>query len=241
MVDFEILKWDSDFFGFKIAKINNGTITTNDFDAIFNELKKLHVKLVYWPSNIDHSIQAELHNKYNGILVDTKTTYEINFYGRDIPVYKKSPYVEFYNNPFPDPRLIEIAIQCGEYSRFKVDTNIPYQKFAALYTAWITNSINRSNSDKVIITKHQNLISGLVTVNCNEGSGNIGLVGVHEYFRGQGIGGLLISASLNYFIKNKCSKAYVVTQGNNEAACKLYEKFGFKINNKVHFYHFWLK
>jgi ribosomal protein S18 acetylase RimI-like enzyme len=77
-------------------------------------------------------------------------------------------------------------------------------------------------------------------VDCKDGKGNIGLVGVHSDSRGKGQGSVLINAALNYFLENKCHRVSVVTQGRNQAACGLYEKFGFRVAGKTNFYHFWL-
>lgn len=70
--------------------------------------------------------------------------------------------------------------------------------------------------------------------------GHIGLTGVDENYRGRGIGKKLITAAIEYFCKKSIKEIQVVTQGNNMAACKLYESCGFKVLDWIEFYHFWL-
>jgi dTDP-4-amino-4,6-dideoxy-D-galactose acyltransferase len=241
MAKSEILKWDSAFFGFNIAKINDKFIAPADFSEVYQELKNQKIRLVYWPTAINYGYQLEIVNKFNGSLVDIKTTYEKPLVMTDRFNFEdQTTNVGFYKNKRPDARMLDVAVQCGEYSRFKVDSEFPSSKFVKLYRTWIIKSLTGDLADKVIVTRNDDQVSGLITVQCIDGVGNIGLTGVHHSCRGAGLGGLLIRAAINYFIDNTCLKAKVVTQGTNENACRLYEKYGFKVCNQVNFYHFWL-
>ena len=200
----------------------------------------MNVKLIYWPSDVNCKFQKDISDEFHGDLVDIKTTYEKALNESDRYRKNQSVTVEFYNNKKPDDRMLDIAIQCGEYSRFKVDRNFPSNKFIALYKTWIIKSLTRELADQVIITKMNDLITGLITVGYKDGKGTIGLVGVHSDSRGTGQGSVLIQAALNYFIENKCFVVQVVTQGSNIAACRLYEKFGFALVYQSNFFHFWI-
>lgn len=241
MVDFEILKWDSDFFHFNVAKISDGCVNPSVFSHIYRELKKKNVKLIYWPSETECSFQHEISSEFHGRLVDIKTTYTKTLRKSDRFIMEDQTCVEFYGNKKADDRMLEIAVQCGEFSRFNSDTDFPVQKFEELYTTWLVKSLSGDLADEVIVTKKDNQVTGLITVKCQNRIGTIGLVGVHDKYRGMGQGGTLMRAALNYFIENKCNATHVVTQGMNHAACSLYEKFGFEVGDKVNFYHFWIK
>ena len=241
MVNFEILKWDSDFFHFNIAKIIDGCVNPAVFGNIYRELKNRNIKLIYWPSEIECRFQNEICAEFNGRLVDIKTEYAKELRNTERFIREDQPSVEFYRNRKPDDRMLEIVVQCGEFSRFKVDPDFPEEKFVELYRTWLVKSLSGDLADEVIVTKKDNLITGLITVKCHEGIGKIGLVGVHDNFRGMGQGETLIRAALHFFIENKCQATRVVTQGMNHAACRLYEKFGFKVRDKANFYHFWIK
>lgn len=52
---------------------------------------------------------------------------------------------------------------------------------------------------------------------------------VHPHFRGRGVGSLLISVSLDYWKIKGIRIVYLEVRESNVIACKLYEKFGFKI------------
>jgi len=241
VISFEILKWDSDFFGFTIAKINDKFISLRDFRNIYKELKNKKVKLLYWPSDLNFSFQHEISKEFNGRLVDVKTRYKKEIKKGDRYIIEGQIFTELYKELKPDDKMLEIALQCGEYSRFKVDPHFPSEKFVELYKTWLIKSLIGDLADEVIITKKDDLITGLITVNCDEGIGNIGLVGVHNDYRRMGQGDILIRTALNFFNENKCHTAYVITQEMNHEACKLYEKYGFTVDSKTNFYHFWIK
>src|SRR4030042_2643612 len=241
MGNFELLKWDSGFFGFNIAKINDTCLSPGIFGNLYQELKNNKVKLIYWPSDLNCRTQNEISKEFNGNLVDVKTQFEKDLRKTDRIIFEKQTSIEFYKNKKPADRMLEIAIQCGEFSRFKVDPDFPSGKFEELYKTWLIKSLTGELADEVIITKKNELVTGLITVGSKDGKGNIGLVGVHGDSRGIGQGSILIKAALNYFVENKCYVASVVTQGLNQAACRLYEKFGFRVSEKVNFYHFWIK
>jgi len=240
MNEYRILDWDSAFLGYKVAIIDNNCLSPQEFILIYNGLMELGVKLIYWPSKIDCKFQDEISKEKNGLLADEKTTYEIDTHSLSKEFFMPFREIEFYSSEEIDEKLLELGVQCGEYSRFKIDSRIPYSKFADLYKEWMKKSVTGIMADDVIIVRDKGRIIGVITVSVKNYIGDIGLVGVDENFRGQGVGGKLIKAALGYFIEKKCEFVHVVTQGNNEAACKLYEKYGFVVKNKLNYYHFWV-
>jgi len=238
MNNYKILDWDTDFLGYKVASIENGCVTQNDFHKIYDELIQLNVKLIYWASDSDCAHQKAISIEKNGLLVDIKTTYELKLNASNLTTPLSE--INLYRNKEASEELLSIAVQCGEYSRFKIDPKITHQKFAELYRTWMIKSVQGSMADDVIIHKEDNEIKGVLTVYIENNVGNIGLVGVDEFSRGKGIGGKLMKAALSYFMHKGCERVQVVTQGKNEAACILYEKHGFNVSNKVNLYHFWL-
>ncbi|MBN1413587.1 MAG: GNAT family N-acetyltransferase [Bacteroidales bacterium] len=204
-------------------------------------MKNKKVKLIYWSSDINCQFQNIISNNFKGRLVDIKTRYAKELRKFDRFLIDGSSSIEFYGKKKPDDRMMEIAVQCGEYSRFKVDPEFPTEKFVSLYKTWLIKSLTGDLADEVIIAKKDDIVTGLITLACKNGIGNIGLIGVHYDCRGMGHGGMLIKAALNYFFEKKCHTVTVVTQGMNKAACRLYEKFGFTVRDKTNFYHFWIQ
>ena len=80
----------------------------------------------------------------------------------------------------------------------------------------------------------------MITVGEKNDRGDIGLLAVHENYRGQRLGMKLVRAAQAYFIDQGYQFSQVVTQVENAAACKLYEKCDYVKESIVNFYHFWL-
>jgi ribosomal protein S18 acetylase RimI-like enzyme len=232
------LDWDSDFFGFSVAQVCSVSEDIEVWKETLAEIENLDIKLTYWmvqPKNLSFQ---EFASENHGILVDNKTTYSIEITSGNFGTEK---CIEILDKNEPDTELLNLAVQCGAYSRFAIDKNIPYEKFKQLYQLWIINSINKSMADDVLIYKWDNKIVGLVTVYENNNIGNIGLIGVDADFRGKGIGKSLINVVKNYFFAKGIHNIHVVTQGQNNSACRLYENTGFSVLDRSEFYHFWLK
>lgn len=235
MKNFKILDWDSDFFGFPVASV---LYHNNNHNKTLKTLRSEGIVLVYWQvetTNYEFAIFAKTNN---GILIDKKTTYSINYSSSNISLPINT---EYYNCTEPNAELLKLAVQCGAYSRFHVDPKITNNKFEELYRLWMVQSVKRKMADDVIVYKLKDRIVGVVTVYLQNGVGNIGLIGVDEQFRGQGIGRELIIATKAYFSKKKIEHIDVITQGMNRQACALYENTGFSISSQTDFYHFWLK
>lgn len=236
--NYTILDWDSSFFGYKVAKLN---INTEDYKSIERCLKdviQLGAKLVYCQAENGSKVAANLASKYNGHLVDIKTTYRYTL-NSEQKRYKNESFIKYKSDPLSDDILLKLAVQCGIYSRFFVDPRIKVEKAKDLYQTWIRKSISKELADDILIYNFEKRIIGLISVYLKGDIGNIGLLGVDENFRGKGIGKNLVDWAISYFSSKNAKFIDVVTQGKNLSACKLYEKCGFKLEQQFDFYHFW--
>lgn len=233
----EHLQWDSDFFGFP-----TGTIRNVDTPSVLKEnLENFRLqgfRLVYLfsdPGNVGVNQEAL---KNNGVLADIKVSY-----GMVLNTYNTETECEnifAYNNSEVDEKLYCLALQSGEYSRFRTDKNFPSGTFEKLYKFWMLRSVKRILADEVFCYQKEGIIKGMITVYQKSNTGVIGLVGVDISCRGEKIGSKLIANIKNYYFKKGISNLEVVTQKANKNACAFYEKSGFNIIRTENVYHFWL-
>lgn len=235
---FELLTWDTDFFGFKVAKVKDN-LPKRLWHKVIKQLQDNQIMLAYWEED-PHNIQFQhFAQKYHARMVDLKTTFYFELSGTSVA--KDFPAnISIYQESQPTEQLIKLAVQSGEYSRFKNDPNIPINKFVELYQLWIINSVTHKLADAVIIEEQDNLLRGFITVFQRNNIGHIGLVAVDNKFRGFGIGKKLIESVKIYFKNLNINKIMVVTQGYNQIACELYKKSGFVLHQQKSFYHFWI-
>jgi dTDP-4-amino-4,6-dideoxy-D-galactose acyltransferase len=148
--------------------------------------------------------------------------------------------IEEYLEALPNSELEVLALKAGIFSRFNIDPKFSKEQYENLYKQWIINSTNKKIADAVFVAREGCKIVGMITVGRKNCRGNIGLISVDENRRGQNMGVSLVSTAHKWFISQGCKIAQVVTQTDNIAACRLYNKCGYHIERTEHFYHFWL-
>jgi dTDP-4-amino-4,6-dideoxy-D-galactose acyltransferase len=211
------------------SKINS----QHEMILCLEQLKQSEFKLAYFFVEPTNTFLQNICKLNGGILIDKKTTYEINNFNDPGPV----PLVESFDGSVNN--LIDLAFESGLYSRYKIDTNFKNGEFEKLYIEWITASVNKKIANEVLVYKDSSELIGLVTLNVMEMLGQIGLIAVSKKHRGKGIGKKLIEASHHWYRTKGIFKAKVVTQGINIQACKLYEQSGYHISEIKYIYHFW--
>ena len=234
---FEIVEWDSNFFDFKVAKVNNFD-SMEEFDVIKEELKSNQVELAYVFSEPNSNLDTILKTS-NVFLADEKVTFSrIVDEIRDHVDYS---FIEEYQDAIVTDKMLDIAIQTSEYSRFRLDANFKKEAFKKLYYQWIKNAVEHQENGKLFVFQNEDVLKGLVYLKeIDESKGSISLIGVDQCYRGEQIGTKLIHQAVAYFNKLGKKEVQVVTQKANILACNFYEKNGFEIIDTVNVYHLWI-
>jgi dTDP-4-amino-4,6-dideoxy-D-galactose acyltransferase len=236
---FRILDWDSRFFGFTVAKMIDPALPETQWDGLIAALRSAGITLLYWPILPDCEELKWRLNREGAQLVDCKVTYSLHIGDRARSFI--SPHLTLYQDKEACDRLVDISIQCGSYSRFKVDTRIPWHKCDELYRIWIQKAVKKELADDVLVYKRGDELAGLAALKTNGKKGNIILIGVDAAYRGNHAGSALAEASIGYFQNRCCEYVTAVTQAENKAACLFYERCGFTVVGTEHFYHLWLQ
>jgi dTDP-4-amino-4,6-dideoxy-D-galactose acyltransferase len=237
---FQILDWDSEFFGIPIAEILPDILAVEELDQVLSGLKQEKVRLVYWASNPADEGSQRAAQLFHGFLADKKVTFVMDISQISEQSDRFDWVIEEYSDTLPCADLESLAIQAGVCSRFRCDSRIPEEKFVDLYRLWIRNSVNRQMADAVLVARQAGNIVGMVTVGEKNGRGRIGLLAVNGDMRGKNLGLALVRAAQIWVGGKGLKVAQVVTQGGNIASCKLYEKCGYRIEKVEYFYHFWI-
>lgn len=232
------LKWDSDFFGFKVARLIPEKLYPGDLEQVLYSLKKNSFKLIYFFVDPLNSGLNKVAVENQGVFVDERVTYFARIdKNRRFNIH---PNIAEYQGERVDERMIDLALQSGKYSRFNTDTNFNPNRFKDLYTLWIKNSVSKKIADSVLVYRTGSSTRGMITLAAENDTGKIGLIGVEHGGRRKNIGSELIKSAKEFFQRRDIFKIKVVTQEKNRAACKFYEKNGFFVLKRESVYHFWL-
>jgi dTDP-4-amino-4,6-dideoxy-D-galactose acyltransferase len=235
---FEILEWDSSFFGYPVGKINASGIKPGTLTGIIAEAKNKGIRLIYlFTDPVDHISQNAA--KVNAAkLVDQKITFYIKI---DASVISTTDTcIEQFELGYPSSQLINLSIQSGLFSRYKTDLEFKNNEFEKLYLAWIENSVNKKIADCTFVYKEAGKELGFVTFKVRNNYGEIGLIAVDESSRGKAIGRKLTAAVINLLYEKNVTDLQVATQADNVLACNFYKKTGFKEIRTESIYHIWL-
>lgn len=229
------LEWDSQFFGYPVAKISFGKDEAGKLENVFQQINSENIRLTYLFVNPDDREINKLILKKGCLLADQKVVFakttekHYNF---------KNTISEFQETEMTE-KILSLALISGIYSRFRIDKNFINNEFERLYTEWVSNSINKTIACETLVAMEGSNFIGITTLGEESDYADIGLVAVDENHRGQGIGYDLIHTADNHAFDRGFEKIKVVTQLKNNEACNLYKKCDFQIESITNIYHYW--
>jgi len=234
----ELLQWDSDFFGLRIARVAVGRLDRERAADVIAWCRKQQIDCLYFlcaPDDDGSVATAETHGFH---LVDVRV--ELNW---RVQALSGEALAEVRLYQEPDlAALQQIAETAYGDTRFFYDRHFGRERAAALYREWVAKSV-RDDATAVLVIPHQGAVSGFITCQAPKPPlvGRIGLVGVRADARGYGLGRKLLRAAQYYFHERGAHEVFVTTQGRNLAAQRLYQANGFRTHAVNLWYHKWFK
>jgi ribosomal protein S18 acetylase RimI-like enzyme len=239
----EILDWDTNFFGFRIARAGSDTLTPEIVQSLDEFCRHNQVRCLYFLSTIHEPNTTRLAEANDFQLVDIRLTFEKVLSGNshlktDGGLNKIAAIRPARAADIAD--LVKISQKSYIDSRFYFDKNFPRPLAEALYQKWIQVSCE-GWAEAVLVAELDQVPVGYITCHLDQEqkSGKIGLVGVSNQAQGQGIGKELVNQASEWFSIQGMGKVTVVTQGRNLAAQRLYQRCGFITQNIQLWYHKW--
>ena len=234
--DFSLLPWDSELFGFQVAKLHAECITGEHLGKAIANLQAKGVRLAYASLQWSDDTARALLDRAGASMVDRKIVFK-----KPLSNMVQMPEgIEIWSAPECSPELEALALASGHLSRFRLDPKVPDHVFANLYLQWIRRSVRREIADVVLVAKEGGCLAGMVTAAIDGDLGNVGLIAVAEGYQGRGIGRRLMVAAEAFCTERRCKWLHVVTQGGNRSACALYTSLGFALAEEHAVYHIWL-
>jgi len=236
----ELLPWDTEFFGCRIARVRSEAINQEQVAQIDAWCGSNKIRGLYFLARVDDPATIQTAEQHGFGLVDIRMTFEqelLDFLAQ----IRKVGNVSI--RPFqPDdlPGLQVLARASHRETRFFSDPNFSRQRAEDLYATWITLEA-QGRAQTVLVATMDNKPVGYISCHLPPGGreGQIGLVSVSGEMRGQGIGKNLVLSAINWFWAQGARHVTVVTQGNNQAAQRLYQRCDFLSRDVRLWYHKW--
>lgn len=239
----ELLTWDSEFFGHKIARVREHRLSEKLLREVLRWCGKHAVEYLYFLSDADDPQTVRLMEDNGFRLVDIRVTLQCRIsivasqgqeHASDAPSIRPARSEDIV-------ALQEIAGASHKGTRFYSDPQFPADLCKAFYETWIKKSYE-GYVDTVFVAEADGRPVGYISCHASRETkkGRIGLVGVHSKASGQGIGYALVKHSLRWFAQKGAKAVTVVTQGHNTVAQRLYQRCGFVTSSLHLWYHKWM-
>ncbi|MGD1842049.1 MAG: GNAT family N-acetyltransferase [Thermonemataceae bacterium] len=231
--EIEECAWDSDFFGYKVGKAF--LWKNSSLPALLQSASAAAYRLVYLYTTPQTQLQSPPPvTSLVRVARQIQYVYALQALA-DTP--SSHPSIQLYTAKEANQALIALSLSSGMYSRFKKDTNFPEGTFERLYTHWIEQAVR---TQTVFVYKQEEAIKGLLTLKLTRDKAIIDLLAVHQTARNQGVATQLILKAFQETYRQGYAQIHVTTQAANVAACRLYEKVGFRVAKETAIYHLWL-
>ena len=237
----DFLEWDSEFFGYRIARYRGSRCRSEDVAAILAECRAEGIDCVYVLADVadTESIRALQENR--AYMADARVTFGadastgIGFEAASGGGHAVRPAVDS-----DVPALASIAAVSHRDTRFYADGHFAAERCDHLYQVWIEKSC-QGHADAVLVAEddaHQPI--GYVTCHGKGAArGHIGLIAVKEEDRGDGVGRALLQAAFEWFASNRVASVTAATQLRNVRALRFYGRAGLSISCVELWFHLW--
>jgi dTDP-4-amino-4,6-dideoxy-D-galactose acyltransferase len=236
----ELLEWDSEFFGRRIARVGSRRLDAATWRALRESCRELAVECLYFlcDSGDQSSIRAAEEAGFG--FVDVRLTLERRFDSlpRDEHTAEEGLRLACQQDI---AALRSIAEVSHRDTRFHADSHFPADRCDELYRTWIAKSC-QGYADAVWVAGPAGRPTGYITCHVDPPDlGRIGLFAVATEAQGMGLGRRLVDAALEWLARQGASRVTVVTQGRNIQAQRVYQRAGFRTHLVECWYHRWFQ
>ena len=234
------LEWDSNFWGFPVAYLSSKHLTDNIMLRIENIIKRDHIKLVEYICNChdNRSVKTAENNEFH--FTDIRLSFEKHLKSKHESVL---PENYTFEKAQADHVQVLREISKGLYkdSRYFFDENFDRKKVIEFYQGWVEKAVFGKYDDECYCLYDQINPIGFCTIKYNiSNTANIGLFGLSKSYQGKGLAKKLLYLTFNMLLEKSIQSVFVVTQGRNYAAQRLYQSAGFLTKATELWYHKWL-
>lgn len=232
-----LLKWDSEHWGFPVARINANKFTEDSAREAIGWCEANKVRCLYFAADGSccETLDQAWRNSFR--FVDVRIDLDRKVAGIAVPAGQVIRCRQA--RPGDVAVLGELARAAHEDTRFFKDGMFDRTKAAELYAMWIWRDM-REHEVFVAHTDESEQALGYLTASISSSNeGRIGLVAVCPAARGRGIGCHLVQHALERLESCSIKTVRVATQGTNVPALRLYERCGFKVADVKVWFHRW--
>jgi GNAT superfamily N-acetyltransferase len=186
----ELLEWDSEHFGFPIARVNGDRLSAGSAEAIDEWCTDRGIRCLYFLADANEPETARIASQHAFRVVDVRVTAQRSLDDvDDLPLGGPEEMVIREGTEEHLEAARRIAARSHYGSRFYFDGRFPRQRCDALYETWVERGL-RDPDRTVLIPRLGGDLAGYMVLAPVEPGGvaDIELTAIEEQHRGKGIG-----------------------------------------------------
>jgi dTDP-4-amino-4,6-dideoxy-D-galactose acyltransferase len=238
----QFLQWDTDFFGYRIARILSSRLTPELTAQIEAWSQKNAIQCLYLQAESNDPQTILLAEKHGYSLVEVRLTFERNLKDWDPATRAKATQEVAIRAGCPEdiPAIQDVAQNSYVDSRFYFDQHFGEQEWQRYYRAWAEKSFS-GGAEMLLVAEKDGEVLGFITgVIVNEGKEcQYELTGVRESARRFGVGQELFRSGMDWCVQHGIPYIWVMTQGRNVTTQRMIQRHGFLTRSCHLYYHKW--
>ena len=239
MEDLKYLEWDSNFFGFPIARLDGGRLTKEMAADVDLWCKTKGIRCLYFMTDFLDPSTVEIAQQFGYKVVNIRIELRLRIQDYRFTPQNKS-VVEIRQGEISDLEfLLPIVDESFPYSRFIIDRNFDANRSKELYRIWLRNTFLKVPNDPIYVSLIDGRLVGFFTGSITGDTGIGELMAVSSLARGKGIGSVLLNAIINHFESRGVKEVIFPTHSQNIAAQRIYAEAGFKTASVSLWFHKW--
>ena len=236
------LQWDTDFFGFRIARAAVPALDNRIIKAIYNWCDLHRIECLYFVARAEDR-QTIRQAERNGFrLVEIRLNMERSLREWNPDSRPRSAGDMLIRSAKPEDIPICQAIARTSYvdSRYYFDEHFSEEKCQAYYAAWVKKSLE-GGAELALVAEKDNAVVGYITgvLSKEKPEAQYELTGVHATARKAGVGQELFRAGLDWYVRHNIEYVWLATQGRNIPTQRMVQRNGFITRSCQLYYHKW--
>jgi ribosomal protein S18 acetylase RimI-like enzyme len=235
----ELLDWDSDFFGFRIARVRAHDLDRDGAAEVDAWCADREVRCLYLLLDGDDRDSAHLAAEHGYRLVDVRLTLRHELDG--IP--EADPRVPIRDaEPSDIPALRRLAARSHRDSRFYHDDGFPRERCDSLYATWVAEAVPDPGRWMFVREVAGEAVGyQVVTPHGGDGIARMDILAVDESHRREGIGRNLLFTGLRRPRSAGATAVETATQERNRVSLETHLALGFTCTRREAWHHKWFE
>ncbi|MCX6993631.1 MAG: GNAT family N-acetyltransferase [Kiritimatiellaeota bacterium] len=238
----QFLQWDTDFFGFRIARAAVPALDSRIIKEIYNWCANQRIACLYFIAGAEdrQTIRQAESNGFRLVEIRLNVERSLRDWNPDTRPRTAADVLIRGAKPADVPICQDIARTSYVDSRYYFDEHFSEEKCQAYYATWVKKSLE-GGVELALVAEKNNEVVGYITgvLSKDKPEARYELTGVRETARKTGVGQELFRAGLDWFVRHNIEHVWLATQGRNVPTQRMVQRSGFITRSCLLYYHKW--